>query len=110
MKTLLTVVLMITSTLSYGQCHKCGMFGMLSDNYEDLWVARFTHELDSIRLESAQTCQVLVVPCEVYEVRNGKRKTILSLRIKHRKFDGAPYRIRYPTGAWGIVKGQPGYW
>ena len=110
MKTLATAIILLFAQAAYGQCHNCGMFGMLEDNYEELYVARFTTQLDSIRLESATTCQVIVAPCEVIEVRRKKRHTILSLRIAHARFNGAPYRIRYPTGAWGLVKGSPGHW
>lgn len=86
------------------------MFGMLMDNHDEVYVARFTTQLDSITLESALDCEIIKAKVTVEEVSRGLRKTKLFLRIEHAKFNGAPYRIKYPTGAWGMVNGEPGYW
>jgi hypothetical protein len=107
---LVNVLLLFLTTTAYGQCYNCGMFGMLADHYEDIYVARFTVDLDSIQLESAKSCEVFTAPVTVTEVKARRRMTRLELYIHHPKFNDVPYRIRYPSGSWGIVNGGPGYW
>lgn len=110
MRFLSTLFALLLTASVHAQCHRCGMFGMLQDNFEEVYVARFTAELDSIQLESARTCEVITAPCELQEVSRGSRFTKIYLRIDHPRFDGADYRIKYPTGDWGIVSDSPGYW
>ena len=110
MRFLSTLLLLGFFATANGQCYRCGMFGMLMDNHDEVYVARFTTQLDSITLESALDCEIIKAKVTVEEVSRGLRKTKLFLRIEHAKFNGAPYRIKYPTGAWGMVNGEPGYW
>ena len=110
MKDLLPFLLLSLTTTAFSQCYNCGMFGMLADAHEDVYVARFTAELDSIQLESARTCEVLTCPVSVLSVKARTRNTILEIMIEHPKFNDVPYRIKYPTGSWGIVADIPGYW
>lgn len=79
------------------------MFGLLNDNFEEVYVARFTTQLDSIQLESARSCEVLTVPVTLESVKKRNSRTTIYMKIEHPRFDGASYRIKYPTGAWGQV-------
>ena len=110
MRILSTLLLLGFLATANAQCYRCGMFGMLMDNYDELYVARFTTQLDSITLESARSCEVIKAKIQVEEVSRGLRKTKLFLKIDHKNFNGAPYRIKYPTGAWGLINDEPGYW
>tara|TARA_B100001057_G_scaffold315511_1_gene315625 strand:+ start:4573 stop:4923 length:351 start_codon:yes stop_codon:yes gene_type:complete len=85
------------------QAYNCGMFGMLEDSYGETYVARFYEGLDSISLESAITCETIVCNVEVFDVKHRRYKTVIWITIDHPKFNDMPYRIKYPTGSWGVV-------
>ena len=85
------------------QAYNCGMFGMLQDMYGETYVARFNEDLESIQLESATTCDHIVCKVEVFDIKRRRKNTILWMNLIHPKFDDMPYRIKYPTGSWGII-------
>ena len=85
------------------QAYNCGMFGMLQDMYGETYVARFNPNLETIKLESAVTCESIECKVDVFDVKRRRKNTILWINIIHPKFDDMPYRIKYPTGSWGII-------
>lgn len=106
MKYFLLPLLFTLSSAVSAQCYNCGMFGLLMDNFDEVYVARFTTELDSIQLESARTCNILTVPVTLESVKQRSIKTTIYMKIEHPRFDGASYRIKYPTGSWGVVTAE----
>ena len=85
------------------QAYNCGMFGMLQDMYGETYVARFNHNLETIQLESATTCDHIVCKVDVFDIKRRRKNTVLWITIEHPRFDDMPYRIKYPTGSWGII-------
>ena len=94
---------MLVSTTISAQAYNCRMFGMLEDLNGDLYVARFDESLESIMLESALTCDVIHAGVKVFDVKVKRKNTIIWLMIDHELFNDVPYRIKYPTGSWGII-------
>tara|TARA_B100001057_G_scaffold480472_1_gene553352 strand:+ start:892 stop:1248 length:357 start_codon:yes stop_codon:yes gene_type:complete len=94
---------LLLSKEASSQAYNCGMFGMLEDNYGETYVARFHEGLDDISLESALTCEIIECNVKVFDIRHRRYSTVVWINIEHPKFDGAPYRIKYPTGSWGII-------
>tara|TARA_A200000159_G_C7101623_1_gene246853 strand:+ start:142 stop:507 length:366 start_codon:yes stop_codon:yes gene_type:complete len=85
------------------QAYNCGMFGMLQDMYGETYVARFNEGLETIKLESALTCESFTSNVEVIDVKHRRRNSIVWIEIEHVKFNDMPYRIKYPAGSWGIL-------
>tara|TARA_R100000541_G_scaffold39763_4_gene47514 strand:- start:208 stop:495 length:288 start_codon:yes stop_codon:yes gene_type:complete len=79
------------------------MFGMLEDVNGDLYVARFAESLESIMLESALTCDIIYTDVKVFDVTVRRKNTIIWIVIDHELFNDVPYRIKYPTGSWGLI-------
>jgi len=95
---------MLVSSSAMGQAFQCGMFGMIQDDYGTQFIGRFDDTMDFVLLESASSCEVMEVPIAVWDVVPRKRYTKVFLDLEHPDFDDAAYLIRYPTGAWNIVK------
>ena len=110
MRSLLLIVLTGLSITSFSQAYHCGMFGMIEDDYYRMYIGNFNTTLDSIKATNVATCEVTTLPIEIIEVKRKRRYSYIYLYIKGKDFDEAPYRIKYPTGAWGIISDQPGNW
>tara|TARA_Y100000816_G_scaffold135275_1_gene95594 strand:- start:4237 stop:4539 length:303 start_codon:yes stop_codon:yes gene_type:complete len=99
--------MLVSGTIS-AQAYNCGMFGMLEDSYGETYVARFYDGLESISLESALTCETIVCDVKVFDVKHRRYNTVIWITIEHPKFNDVPYRIKYPTGSWGVVNKSTG--
>jgi len=106
----LIVLFGLLSTTSFSQAYHCGMFGMIEDDYGRMYIGNFNTTLDSIKATNVVTCDVTTVPIEIISVTHRRRYTYIHLYIKGKEFDDLPYRIKYPTGAWGIISNEPGHW
>lgn len=98
------IIAMLVSSSVMGQAFHCGMFGILQDDYGTEYVGRFDDTMDYVFLESAESCNVVEVPITVWDVVPRKRYTKVFVDFNHPDFDDTAYLIRYPTGAWNIVK------
>ena len=104
MRCIQLIIAMLVSSTMVGQAYNCGMFGMIEDDYGNVYIGRFDLTMDSIQLESAVDCEVFTVALEVFDIQNGKRWTKIWLDIDHKNFDDAGYRIKYPSGSWQIIR------
>ena len=104
MRSLSVIIAMLVSSSVMGQAFNCGMFGLIADNHEQVYVGRFDLTLDSVQLESIHTCEVITAPINVWDIHNRKRWTVIWMDIDHPKFDGAGYKIKYPSGSWQIIR------
>ncbi len=102
MRSLSVIIAMLVSGTISAQAYNCGLFGIITDDYNNPYVGRFDNMMDSVQLESAATCEVLTAPIEVIDIRNGKRWTTLWVLVKHEDFDDVGYKIKYPSGSWDI--------
>lgn len=98
------IVAMLASSTMVGQAYNCGMFGMITDDYGNGYIGRFDLTLDSVSLESMATCDVFTAPILVWDIKNGKKNTIIWMDIQHYHFDDVGYKIKYPTGSWQIIR------
>ena len=103
MRSLSVIIAMLVSGTISAQAYNCGMFGMLEDSYGETYVARFYDGLESISLESALTCETIVCDVKVFDIKHRRYNTVIWITIEHPKFNDVPYRIKYPTGSWGVV-------
>ena len=102
MRHLLTIGIMLVSGTISAQAYNCGLFGIITDDYHNDYVGRFDTMMETVTLESSNTCEFITAPIEVVDIRNGKRWTKLWVLIKHEDFDDVGYKIKYPTGSWSI--------
>ena len=102
MRSLSVIILMLVSTTISAQAFNCGLFGIITDDYDNPYLGRFDAMMDSVTLESANTSDLISAPFKVFDIRNGKRWTKLLIFIGHESFDDIGYKIKYPTGSWNI--------
>lgn len=106
MRSLSVIILMLVSSSAVGQAFNCGMFGMLKDDRGYQYIGRFNDQMDYVRLESLATCEVIVADIEVFDIRNGKRTTVIWMNIDNEFFDDLGYKVKYPTGSWNLIRSK----
>ena len=104
MRSLSVMIAMLVSSTVMGQAYSCGMFGMIADDYSNGYIGRFDLTLDSVQLESMNTCDIFKAPIEVWDIKNRKNWTIIWMDIQHPDFDMTGYKIKYPTGSWQVIR------
>ena len=104
MRSLSVIIAMLVSTTISAQAYNCGMFGTITDDVNNLYIARFDLLLENVILESVISCEVIEAPITVWDIRNGKRNTVIWMDIEHDLFNALPYKIKYPTGGWQIMR------
>ena len=87
MRSLSVIIAMLASSTMVGQAYNCGMFGMISDDNNIPYVARFNTNLDSIYCESMADCIVTNVAIDIKDVKSRKRWTIIKMHLLHEDFD-----------------------
>ena len=95
---------MLVSSSVMGQAYNCGMFGIINDDLGMPYFGRFDVSLDSVKLESASTCNIIHSKIEVTDITRRKRWSKIYIKILHEDFDDAWYIIKYPTGSWNVMK------
>ena len=80
------------------------MFGIINDDLGMPYFGRFDVSLDSVKLESAATCNIIHSGIEVTDITRRKRWSKIYIKILHEDFDDAWYIIKYPTGSWNVMK------
>lgn len=106
MRSLLLIVLTGLSFTSFSQAYQCGMFGMIEDDFNRMYIGNFDTSLDSIMVTNVVNCESKTIPIEIISVTHRRRYTYIFMYIKDTQFDTTPYRIKYPKGAWGIISNQ----
>ena len=106
MRSLLLIVLVGLSFTSFSQAYHCGMFGMIEDDYQRMYIGNFDTSLDSIMVTNVVNCESKTIPIEIISINHRRRYTYIYMYIKDKQFDTTPYRIKYPKGAWGIISNQ----
>ena len=62
MRSLSVIILMLVSTTISAQAFNCGLFGIITDDYDNPYLGRFDAMMDSVTLESANTCELSLHP------------------------------------------------
>ena len=104
MRSLSVIIVMLVSSSVMGQAYNCGMFGIINDDLGVPYFWRFDVSLDSVKLESAATCNIIHSGIEVTDITRRKRWSKIYIKILHEDFDDAWYIIKYPTGSWNVMK------
>ena len=58
MRSLSVIIAMLVSTTISAQAYNCGMFGTITDDVNNLYIARFDLLLENVILESVISCEV----------------------------------------------------
>lgn len=92
---------MTLSSVMFAQWnYNCGWFGVMQDRDKDLWVARMNMTQDSLIVECASTCEILIVPVTVVGTKERRRNTIVLLDVDHYLFSPFTYHVKIPSNSW----------